>query len=377
MELNRAYDDSLGKWLVPGKVLVLYGPRQSGKTTLVKKFLRSFNGKSLLATGEEADMAELLQSRSVRRLTDFFSGIDLFVLDEAQMIPDVGLGLKMLVDCLPSLRVMATGSSSFELANRVGEPLVGRKHTLLLYPMSVWELTRQFGFAAVEKRLDEHLVYGSYPAVYTAGNLTERQSVLQELAESYLFRDIIAFESIRNSDKIRQLLRLIAYQIGKEVSLTELGTQLGLSRQTVERYLDLLQKSFILFRRGGFSRNLRSEITKTCRYYFWDNGILNAVNNQFQPLAFRADAGALWENWAVAERSKRNAYAGRRPNSYFWRTYTQQEVDLIEEGDGRLDAFEFKWGSKKPRAPKLWSSTYPKSSYRVVSREDFRTFLAE
>ena len=237
------------------------------------------------------------------------------------------------------------------------------------------EIRREIGHAATDMSLETLLVYGSYPDVWLQKSAADKQRVLIELCDSYLYKDIVAFESLRNSDKIRQLLKLLAFQIGKGVSLTELGAQLGLARQTVERYLDLLEKCFVIYRVGGFARNLRGEITKSCRWYFHDNGILNAVNGQFGDLSFRADRGALWENWVMAERLKHLTYSGRMVQRYFWRTYNQVEIDSVEEESGRLAAWEFKAGGKMPKTPATWRKAYPEADWGVVNRDNYASFI--
>ena len=375
MFIERVYSSRLGEFTRPGKVLVVYGPRQVGKTTLIRTFLSSYDGRVFQTTGEDGRTRSVLLSMSQETLRLNYGDLDLLFIDEAQAIPGIGRALKLLVDTLPNLSVIVTGSSSFELAGVTGEPLVGRKRTLTLYPLSFAELRQHVGFAAADATLDTLLVYGSYPDVFLQTTVAEKRTVLTELAESYLYKDIIAFESLRNSDKIRKLLMLVAFQVGKDVSLTELGTQLGLSRQTVERYLDLLEKCFVLYRVGGFSRNLRSEITKTSRWYFFDNGILNAVTGQFADLDLRADRGLLWENWIMSERLKHLAYSDVPARRYFWRTYSQLEIDLVEEVDGRLSAWEFKSGGKKPKCPKSWRDAYPDATWDVVNRESYASFI--
>lgn len=375
--IPRLFDKTLSSAVKPGKVLALYGPRRVGKTTLLKQYVATLDPSSrcLFTTGEDLNLQQVLSSQSVETIKAFFGGYDLIVIDEAQTISHLGRGLKLLVDWLPEAKVIASGSSSFQIADQLGEPLTGRKKTLTLYPISAAELIQHEGRLAFSGRLNDLLVYGMYPEIITSGSNVERRELLAELRNDYLFRDVIAFEGIRNSDKIKKLVSLISFQPGKEVSLSELATGIGMSRQVVERYLDLLEKSFVIFRMGGFSRNLRSEVTKSVRYYFYDNGILNAVQNNFSAVGMRPDVGALWENWLVAERVKRNGYGRHFVGSYFWRTYAQQEIDLVEEADGKLRAFEFKWGDKAPKAPKSWRDAYPDADYTVVNRDNFWDFI--
>ena len=377
MMIPRFLDTTLGTAIQPGKVLALYGPRRVGKTTLLKQYVATLDPsrRCLFTTGEDMSLQQALASQSVETIKAFFGGYDLIVIDEAQAVSHLGRGLKLLVDWLPQAKVIASGSSSFQIADQLGEPLTGRKKTLTLYPISAAELVQHEGRLDFSGRLNDRLVFGMYPEVVTAGSNAERRELLVELRNDYLFRDVIAFEGIRNSDKIKKLVALISFQPGKEISLSDLAAGIGMSRQVVERYLDLLEKSFVVFRVGGFSRNLRSEITKSVRYYFYDNGMLNAVQNNFSAVGLRPDIGALWENWLVAERVKRNAYARRAVGSYFWRTYAQQEIDWVEESDGKLEAFEFKWGDKTPKAPKSWRDAYPDADYTVVNRDNFWDFV--
>lgn len=372
---KRYYENKIGQNLLPGKVLVLYGPRRVGKTTLVQEFLQDWQGKYFLGTGDDIKLSQVLGSQSVQTIISFFSDYELVVIDEAQKIEGVGLGLKILVDHIPEVKVIATGSSSFDLSNKVGEPLVGRMRQLVLYPVAVLELKDQFGGMKVAELLDDLLVYGSYPETLTVSNFMEKSDYLLSLVGSYLYRDILELEQIRNSKKILDLLRLVAYQIGSEVSLSELANQLDMSKLTVGRYLDLLEKSFVLINLRGFSRNLRKEVTKTSRYYFWDNGVRNAIINNFNPISVRNDQGQLWENFLFIERMKRQHYLKIRSNYYFWRTYDQKEIHLIEEREGKLFGFEFKWGDKKHRSVREWLQTYEDSSFEVINRDNYLEFI--
>lgn len=373
--IRRFYEESLPDMVVPGKVFTLYGPRRSGKTSLVKSYLDNRGGRIYSGTGDDLPLQELFSAQSVQRMRGAFSGYDLIFIDEAQRIPEIGMGLKIIVDNIPELSVIATGSSSFELSNRLGEPLTGRQKTALLYPVSVMELMRLQGGMEVIETLEEMLVFGSYPEVLTAGSSDAKRDYLATLRDTYLYRDILVLENLRNSDKLMDLLRLVAFQIGRDVSLSELGLNLGLSVQTVEKYLDLLEKSFVLKRVRGFSRNLRKEITKSSRYYFLDNGVRNAVISNFNPLKMRNDVGMLWENFLFAERMKTRMYRGIQADQWFWRTYDKKEIDLIEEREGKLFGYEFKWGGKHPNAPKGWLETYPEAEFLVVNRDNFLQFL--
>ncbi len=375
MFIQRKAMAQLSESVKPGRVVAVYGPRQSGKTTLVREYLKSFAGRMHTTTGEDARTASVLRSFSADEYARRFGDLDLLFIDEAQSILGIGKALKLLVDTLPGLRVVVSGSSSLELAGQVGEPLVGRKRTITLLPLAFAEIAASGTMADAANRLGEMLVWGMYPEVWLATGERSRREALRELAEGYLFKDIVAFESLRNSDKIRRLLMLVAFQIGKEVSLSELATNLGIARQTVERYLDLLEKTFVIYRVGGFSRNLRSEVVKMSRWYFNDNGVLNAVTGLLNPIDARSDAGALWENWAMAERRKCLAWTGSGATRYFWRTYTQAEIDSVEEENGSLRAWEFKWGRRTPRAPASWLAAYPGASFGVISPDTMIPFV--
>jgi len=375
MWYNRFCQNNFEGYIKEGKVLVIFGPRRVGKTSLVKKFTEKYTGKVFEGAGEDTILKEILNSGNIASIKAAFSGYDLVFIDEAQMIPQVGIALKIMVDHIPGIRLIATGSSSFDLAGKLGEPLTGRMNTIQLYPLSMQEISQQIGGMEILQNLESYLLYGTYPEVITAVNNEEKQNYLDHLRNSYLLKDILALENLRNSDKLLDLLRLIAFQIGQEVSLSELGLNLGMSKNSVEKYLDLLEKSFVIKKVRGFSRNLRKEVNKNSRYYFLDNGIRNAVINNFSPLQLRNDAGMLWENLLFMERMKKQSHAGRMPNYYFWRTYEGKEIDMVEEKDGILNGFEFKWGGKKIKVPALWKETYPESGYQVISRENFLEFV--
>ncbi len=373
--ISRYYDNIIAQNLRPGRVLVVYGPRRAGKTTLIKNFIPTSGFKCRYETGDDRVLCEVFKTDRLDVLRKTFEQDELLVIDEAQRVPNLGHGLKILVDSLPSIRIIASGSSSFEIAGQVGEPLTGRKTTLTLYPVSAGEMALTYGRLELTRQFQDLMIYGSYPDIITSTSYVDKAKALRELTNDYLFKDIVAFEGLLNSEKIRSLLTLIALQVGKQVSITELGTQLSMSKMTVERYLDLLQKTFIIYKVSGFSRNLRTEVTKMSRYYFLDNGVLCSLLNNYTPLNQRNDAGILWENWIVGERRKKNEYENTFRNQYFWRTYAQQEIDLVEEGDGKLKAFEIKWGDKKPKAPKSWRDAYPDADYAVINRENFQDFI--
>lgn len=358
----------------PGKVVVIFGPRRVGKTTLLKQFLADA-GPHLFVTGEDVFMREALTSGSIEKLKAFIGDHHLLVIDEAQHIPEIGLNLKLVVDHLPHVKVIATGSSTFDLAKEMGEPLTGRKFTIRMYPLSQIELNQIQNNAQTNAQLDARLIYGSYPEIITHNNDAMRKEYLRDLVSSYLFKDILAFDGVKKSKKLIDLLTLLAFRIGHEVSVSEIASQLGMSKNTVERYLDLLQQVFVLINIRGFSRNLRKEVTKTSRYYFCDIGVRNALINNFNSLKHRNDQGSLWENYIVLERLKKQEYTQLWSNNYFWRTYDQKEIDWVEEREGHLFGYEIKWGNTIAKPPKLWISTYSNASFECINQSNYLKFI--
>lgn len=375
MKIKRHLLPQLQQAIQPGKVVVLYGPRQVGKTTLVQELMARTSLPYTYINADELLYREALSSQNRRILGELLGNSALLVIDEAQRVPNIGLNLKILVDNYPHVAIVATGSSSFDLANKVSEPLTGRKLTLTLYPVSYGELAETLGEFEAHADLERWLIWGGYPGIVTAeAGLRER--LLGELVGSYLYRDILELDGVRRAEKIVDLLRLLAFQIGQEVSIAELATTLALNRQTVERYLDLLEKVFVIFRVGGLARNLRKEVTKTARYYFFDNGVRNSLIQNFNRLHLRNDVGQLWENYLMVERRKANHYAGRNVNTYFWRTYDQKELDYVEERDGRLFGYEFKWhGQMRSATQREFLSAYPEAEVTTITRENFTDFL--
>ncbi|MCO6147641.1 ATP-binding protein [Flavobacterium sp. NRK1] len=374
---KRAITQEFTNKLVPNKVLVLLGARRVGKTQLIKKYIETVKQDSYLQlNGEDINDINLLQERSVNNYKRLLVNINLLVIDEAQNIPDIGAILKLIVDTIEGITVIATGSSMFDLSNNLGEPLVGRKNTLYLFPLSQMEFSEFENYKQTTELLEQRLIFGGYPELEQYESWEEKKDYLYEIINAYLLKDILVFEGIKNSDKIYDLLRLIAFQTGKEVSLQELGNQLQLSKNTVEKYLDLLSKVFILFKLEGFSRNLRKEITKTSRWYFYDNGIRNAIINNFNRLDLRTDIGDLWENYLASERIKKQHYQKLRTNNYFWRTYDQQELDWLEEKAEQLAAFEFKWNEKKKtKIPAAFSKAYPEASFEIINKANYLDFI--
>lgn len=369
------YVQKLDSFIKPSKVLVIYGPRQVGKTTLLKDFLSKTSLRYRLDNGEDVLIQEILSSQQFSKILDYAKGYELIAIDEAQKIPNVGLALKILVDHVPNIRIIATGSSSFELAGQVGEPLTGRKRTLTLFPIAQSELLKLYQPFELRQHLEDSLIFGAYPEVLTTTNTEKKKQILTEITSSYLLKDILELEQVKSSKILLDLLRLIAFQVGSEVSLSELARQLGIDYKTVARYLDLCEKAFILYNLRGFSRNLRKEITKKSKYYFLDTGIRNAIIANFNPLRLRDDVGKLWENFLVIERLKHQAYAPLYSNNYFWRTWDQKELDWIEEREGKLFAYEFRWELHNARVPKDWSATYPNSKAEIIHRENYLDFI--
>lgn len=373
MLIPRIYQ-SLDKYLESNKVLVIYGSRQVGKTTLLKNFLAQTKLKYKFDSGDNIKIQQTLGFQNFKEILDYAAGYELIVLDEAQRIPNIGIGLKILVDNVPGILVIATGSSSFELSGQIGEPLTGRKTSLSLFPISQIELAKLSNLFELKEKMPEYLIFGSYPAVITAKTKKEKIALLEEIVNSYLFKDIFELERIKNSKVLIDLLRLIAFQVGNEVSLSEIGRQLGIDYKTVARYLDLLEKSFILFNLRGFSKNLRKEVTKKSKYYFIDNGIRNAIVSNFNELDQRNDQGALWENFLVSERLKTQDYQAIYSNNYFWRTWDQKEIDWVEERDGKLYGFEFKFSpNRKP--DKEFLTVYPQALLETINPENYLKFL--
>ncbi len=356
------------------KIVLIYGSRQVGKTTLVQALLKELPYKTLHINADNRAFADVLSSRDLDKLRRLVGGYELVFIDEAQRISDIGINLKIIHDQIPEVKIVATGSSSFELANIVREPLTGRTWTFTLYPISLGELNVNNNLFELDQRLEEFLLFGMYPEVFSYPGATDKVAFLKELSGAYLYKDILELADVRHSRKVHDLVRLLAYQIGATVSLNELGRQLEMSKETVARYIDLLEKAFIVFRLSGYSRNLRKEVVKMDKVYFYDLGVRNAVIDNFNALNARNDIGQMWENFLVAERMKHNAYRRHFANRYFWRTYTGAELDYLEESGGQLMGYEFKWAAKIAKAPKSWIETYPEASFQCINRENYLEF---
>lgn len=377
MELiKRIIETQVIENLTPQKVIILLGPRRVGKTILIKQVLEKVNEPYLLLNGEDFSVVEILERRSAKHYKNVLGGKKILLIDEAQKIPEIGKVLKLMVDEIEGIKILVTGSSAFDIDKYTGEPLTGRKKTYNLYPLSEKEYDQIE--TRIEKRdnLRERLVYGNYPELIHLKSREDKSDYLREIVNSYMLKDILAFEKIRNSDKILSLLRLIAFQIGGEVSYQEIGRQLSMSKNTVEKYLDLLSKVYVLHKLSGFSRNLRKEVTKSSKWYFYDNGLRNLIIANLNPIGLRNDIGQLWENYIISERIKFQKYTRMIVNNYFWRTYDQQEIDWIEERGGRLYGYEFKWASKKKaRVPKSWQTTYADAEFEIIHPENYLNWL--
>ncbi|MBU1053665.1 MAG: ATP-binding protein [Proteobacteria bacterium] len=372
--IKRKYD--IAEFIKPQKVLVIFGPRRVGKTTLLNDFLSRTTLKFKLDSGDNIQIQQVLSSQDFKQILDYAAGYDLIAIDEAQQIPNIGMGLKILVDQMPNLIVIATGSSAFDLSGAIGEPLTGRKTTLVLYPLAQLELLNHYNAFELKLILEDFLIYGSYPEVVTAQASRDKIALLEELVNSYLLKDILKLDRIKGAKLLMDLLKLLAFQIGAQVSLNELSTQLRIDVKTVGRYLDIFEKAFVIKRIGGFSRNLRSEVVSKAKYYFLDNGIRNAVISQFNSIDNRNDIGQLWENFLVTERLKKCAYHDLYGSFYFWRTYAGQELDWVEEREGRLLGYEFKWSENKRRKqPKDWLKNYGNAEFQTINRKNYAEFI--
>ncbi|MHB9140888.1 MAG: ATP-binding protein [Paludibacter sp.] len=373
--IKRLLEDQIFNRLISNKVVLLFGARRVGKTVLMRQIIERFEGKTLLLNGEDYDSLSILEPQSIANYKRLLDGIDLLAIDEAQNIPQIGYKLKLIVDEIPGIKVLASGSSSFDLQNKAGEPLVGRSSQFHLLPFSQVELSPQENKLNTKQNLEDRLIYGSYPEVIYIKDYNQKKDYLRDIVNAYLLKDILSIDGLKNSKKMSELLRLIAFQMGNEVSYDELGKQLGLSRNTVEKYLDLLSKVFVIYRLGAYAGNLRKEISKAGKWFFYDVGIRNAIIGNYNPLSQRNDIGQLWENYLISERQKQNVYSLNKKSFYFWRTYDGQEIDLIEEYAGEIQAFEFKWGEKIPKAPGAFSNNYPNSNYLVVNKNNYLEFI--
>ena len=372
--ISRIIEESVRKEISTGrKAVILLGARQVGKTTLLRTLFA--DRKDILwLNGDTSNARLLLTAQSIEQLRVIIGKHSLLVIDEAQRVPDIGIVLKLIIDNIPNVKVVATGSSSLDIAHATTEPLTGRKRQFALFPFSFTEMVEHHGLLSEKNLIPHRLIYGYYPDIVNSPG--EERRLLQELSDSYLYKDIIALDKIKKSEQLTRLLRALAFQIGSQVSYTELGQLCGLDNKTVEKYIGILEQTFVIFRLGSYSRNLRNELKASRKVYFTDNGIRNALIADFRPVELRDDVGKLWENFLVSERFKRNKYNERYANPWFWRTQAQQEIDYVEELDGHLSAFEFKWNpSSKAKQPKAFQTTYPDSSFDVIHKDNAESFL--
>ena len=373
--IQRQLQEVIESRMFTGKVIILIGARQVGKSTLFKMIVDKLNKPTLQLNCDDPEVRELLSQTNMQELKLLIGDNQVVLIDEAQRVNDIGMILKRIVDNFPNVQLLATGSSSFDLQNKLNEPLTGRKFEYHLFPLSTAEILKSEGLLAVKQSFENRLIYGSYPDVYKSnGNAVE---LLHNLAESYLYKDLLALESIRKPALLNKLLISLALQVTSEVSYNELAQTIGTDNKTVEKYIDLLEKCYVIFRLNGFNRNLRTELKLSKKVYFYDNGIRNAILNNFAPISLRQDVGALWENFFISERLKANHYAGRYVNSYFWRTSKQQEIDYIEECNGEFTLFEMKWNPKRANTkfPEIFETSYSVKDKAIITPENWMEWV--
>lgn len=368
-QMQKRIEDSLFK----GKVVIIYGARQVGKTTIIKNLQEKYPD-SVYFNCDELDVREALTDKTSTEIKSFIGDKKLIFLDEAQRIKNIGLSLKLIVDNFPEIQVVATGSSSFDLSNQISEPLTGRKHEFLIYPFSLQELNIGKSEIEIDRFLENRIIFGMYPEVATKSGKEQKEAV-REIAKSYLFKDILQYRNIKNPEVLEKLLQALALQIGNEVSYNELSTIVGVDKKTIADYIEILEKAFIVFQLKPFSRNLRNELKKLRKIYFFDNGIRNALVNNFNPIDLRQDIGSLWENFMISERLKFNNNNNIDNNIYFWRTHEKKEIDYLEERDGKIYAFEFKWKKDKANSPKIFLEEYKNSEFKLVNKSNYQKFV--
>lgn len=373
MSITRILSTKIAEKLKTGKAIILLGPRQVGKTTLIKSLFKDVSNV-LWFNGDELDIQSLFANISATRLKAIIGNNTTLIIDEAQRIKDIGLRLKLITDQIPEVQLIVTGSSALELANEVNEPLTGRKWEYRMYPVSFEEMVKHHGLLEEKRMLPHRLIYGYYPEVIN--QIGSEQELLNQLAESYLYKDVLLLDQVKRPDALIKLLQGLSFQVGAQVSYNELSQLCGIDAKTVEKYIILLEQSYVIFRLGSFSRNLRTELKKSRKIYFYDNGIRNALINNFSQIENRADIGALWENFLVSERIKYISYHKHYSSNWYWRNVEQQEIDYIEEADGKLRAYEFKWNPKaKVKLPNSFKQAYPEANYDVIHPENFDLFL--
>lgn len=370
--IHRNCESSVLQWLKPQRAVLIKGARRTGKTELVKQIREQFEGKTEYLNAEDADVQNMLSQRTIQNYRNLFSKADLLIIDEAQVIPEIGLKVKLILDEVENIRVLLTGSSSISLTESSGEPLTGRKIDVELYPFSLAELKGEFSPVELRKQLEDRLVYGSYPEILKLSSADEKKTYLREIIQSYLLKDVLMLYQLRETEKINQMLQMLAHQIGQEVSYHELGKALGMSKNTVEKYLYILKDAFVVYPLGGYQKNLRKEVVKSRKWYFVDTGVRNAIISNFQGTEYRPDIGSLWENYVIMERLKYHRSQLKNTNLHFWRTYDRQEIDLIEAEEQMISAYEIKWGQQhqKMKIPQAFSKAYPKAEFNVIDRNN-------
>lgn len=378
MEIPRITESQIQKQIGKQKVILLYGTRRTGKSTIIENIATKEEEKTLLLQGEDMEVIRLLQNRTVANYKRLTNGKKLIIIDEAQSIPEIGKILKLMIDTIKGITIIATGSSSFDLQNSTGEPLVGRNLVYHLYPIAQMELSAIQDHLTTVHDLEERLIYGSYPELWQLENNDERQNYLKQLVNNYLLKDLLMIENIKGADVLYKLLQMLAFQVGSQVSTVELGNSLQLNRQTVDRYLDLLSKVFIIYPLTGYSNNLRKEVSKSKKWYFFDNGIRNALIANFNPLHQRNDIGQLWEQYFLSERIKFNSYSNYFPQYFFWRTYDGQEIDLLElNNKQQLTALECKWKDAKIKVPAAFSKAYPEAEFNTINKDNYLDWITK
>lgn len=372
--IKRIIQTSIQKRLFKGKAVLLFGPRQAGKSTLIEVLLEAQDKEWLYLNGDDADVREILTNTTATKLKTVIGNKKIIFIDEAQRVPNIGLTLKLITDQIKNVQVIATGSSAFELSSQVNEPLTGRKYEFMLYPLSFSEMVQHHGLLEEKRMIEHRLIFGYYPEIVTTAG--EEEELLKLLAGSYLYKDLLMLEQIKKPLLLEKLLKALALQVGSEISYAEIAQTIGSDQKTVDKYIDLLEKTFVLFRLPALNRNVRNEIKKGKKVYFYDCGIRNAIINNFKPLGARTDTGALWENFLISERIKYLRYHGMNAGLYFWRTTQQQEIDLVEDYEDRLKAYEFKWSkTEKVRFPQTFTTNYPDATTQIISPENVEDFI--
>lgn len=371
--IYRKIQPILEKSLNKGKILVIYGARQVGKTTLIKEMQKKNPTGSIYLNCDQPDIREALTNKTSTELKAFVGDKKLVFIDEAQRVKNIGLTLKLIKDNFPEIQVVATGSSSFDLSNEISEPLTGRKFEFYLYPLSLAELRAEYSDVEINRILEQRIIFGMYPDVINGG--AESENILKEITRSYLYKDVAQYQGIRNHEAVEKLLQALALQIGNEVSYNELANLVGIDKKTVENYIRILEQAFIIFRLGSFSSNMRNELKRSRKIYFYDTGIRNALINNLNPFNLRQDAGALWENFLISERIKLNSYRSLTPQTWFWRAHSGQEVDYIEIINGKISAFEFKISKDKSAWFRKFLDLYPDSSVKVINKNNYQEFV--